>query len=96
MCFSAQHAYLLITMFPSVLYITAAALSRVSLNPLVVMDGPAKASQEPCNRITANRVLDQEEGQKEKKNVIIIVIIIQPHEENEASNSTTKKSREHL
>lgn len=55
-------------MFPSVLYITAAALSRVSLNPLVVMDGPVKASQEPCNRITANRVLDQEEGQKEKNN----------------------------
>lgn len=59
-----KHAYLLITMNPSVLYITAAALSRVSLNPLVLMDGPVKASQDAGNRITANRILDQEEEEK--------------------------------
>lgn len=48
-------------MNPPVLYIPAAALSRLSLNPLVLMDGPVKASQDAGNRITANRILDQEE-----------------------------------
>lgn len=51
-------------MNPSVFYITAAALLRVSLNPLVLMDGPVKASQDAGNRITANRILDQEEERK--------------------------------
>lgn len=51
-------------MNPSLLYTTAAALSRLSLNPLVLMDGPVKASQDAGNRITANRILDQEEGGK--------------------------------
>lgn len=51
-------------MNPSVLYITAAALSRLSFNPLVLMDGPVKASQGAGNRITANRILDQDEEKK--------------------------------
>lgn len=46
----------------SVLYIAAAALSTLSLNPLVLMDGPVKASQDAGNRITANQILDQEWG----------------------------------
>lgn len=52
------------TMNPSVLYITAAAL--LSLKPLVLMDGPVKASQDAGNRITANRILDQEGGKKSR------------------------------
>lgn len=58
--------YLLITMNPLVLYITAAAVLRLSLNPLVLMDGPVKASQDAGNRITANRILDQEEKKRQR------------------------------
>ena len=46
------------------LSIAAAALQRLSLNPLVLMDGPVKASQDAGNRITANRILDHEEEEK--------------------------------
>ncbi|CAB1418882.1 unnamed protein product [Pleuronectes platessa] len=46
----------------------AAVLSTLSLNPLVLMDGPVKASQDAGNRITANQILDRE-GEEEKKSV---------------------------
>lgn len=52
------------------LYIPAAALSRLSFNPLVLMDGPVKASQDAGNRITANRILDQEEGKKKRQRYV--------------------------
>lgn len=74
-------------MNPSVLYITAAALSRLSLNPLALMDGPVKAFQDAGNRITASQILDQEEKEAETCSSWMNT------DEEEASNS---KSEEHL
>lgn len=54
------------------LYIAAAALPRLSLNPLVLMDGPVKASQDAGNRITANRILDHEEEEEKKADMLLV------------------------